>query len=411
MVRPSLLLAALLLVMAGCAQRPNDTPVTPPPSDVPRTFAQDVAFLEQYGPVQLLEDPGGARVLLSARYQGRVMTSAVAPDSSSLGWIHHDFIASGQTGTQFDNYGGEDRFWLGPEGGQFGLYFPPGSPFSFDAWQVPAALHEGAWNVAAASPTSVTYTRAMQLTNYSGTRFDLAVERTVRLLTKQDVASQLGVELPDGVAWVGYETVNRVTNTDTTAWTQASGLPSIWILGMFEPFDTTYVVLPFEGPADSSVVNTRYFGPIPPDRLALRDGYLVFLCDGRYRSKIGIGPAHARPVAGSYTPSQRLLTLVQYTLPEDRLDYVNSMWEHQQAPYEGDVVNSYNDGPPAPGVPPLGGFYELESSSPALDLAPGESYAHTHRTLHLVGAPAALDAVARGTLGVSLEAIPEALRR
>ena len=36
-------------------------------------------------------------------------------------------------------FGGEDRFWLGPEGGQFALYFKPGDPFDLDHWQVPEA--------------------------------------------------------------------------------------------------------------------------------------------------------------------------------------------------------------------------------------------------------------------------------
>jgi hypothetical protein len=45
--------------------------------------------------------------------------------------------------------------------------------------------------------------------------------------------------------------------------------------------------------------------------------------------------------------------------------YVNSMWEKQKEPYSGDAINAYNDGSPAPGEPPLGPFYELETSSPA----------------------------------------------
>ncbi|HEY0466124.1 MAG TPA: DUF6786 family protein, partial [Polyangiaceae bacterium] len=65
--------------------------------------------------------------------------------------------------------------------------------------------------------------------------------------------------------------------------------------------------------------------------------------------------------------------------------YVNSMWERQAAPYAGDVINSYNDGPPAPGKPPLGGFYEIESSSPAAALAPGGSLRHEHQTYHFSG--------------------------
>jgi hypothetical protein len=86
------------------------------------------------------------------------------------------------------------------------------------------------------------------------------------------------------------------------------------------------------------------------------------------------------------------------------------MWEIQQNPYAGDVINSYNDGPPAPGAAPLGPFYELETSSPALGLAPGEEHVHVHRTVHLVGAEADLDAVARAVLKVSLAEIAGAFK-
>ena len=71
----------------------------------------------------------------------------------------------------------------------------------------------------------------------------------------------------------------------------------------------------------------------------------------------------------------------------------------------GDVINSYNDGPPAPGKPPLGPFYELETSSPALSLAPGQTYAHVHRTYHFTGAEADLDRIARATLKAGIAEI------
>ena len=101
----------------------------------------------------------------------------------------------------------------------------------------------------------------------------------------------------------------------------------------------------------------------------------------------------------------RVLTLVQYTRPRDTTTYVNSMWEQQREPYKGDVINSYNDGPPAPGAPPLGPFYELETSSPALALNPGERYTHVHRTFHLVGPEAQLDGIARRVLNIGLAEI------
>jgi hypothetical protein len=155
-------------------------------------------------------------------------------------------------------------------------------------------------------------------------------------------------------------------------------------------------------------VNDAYFGHIPPDRLVVREGVLFFRGDGTARGKIGIPRQRALPIAGSWDAANRVLTLVQFTLPEDATDYVSSLWEIQREPYRGDVTNSYNDGPPAPGAPPLGPFYEIESSSPAAALAPGERLTHVHRTVHLQGDPSALDAIARAALGVGIAEIAAA---
>jgi hypothetical protein len=156
-------------------------------------------------------------------------------------------------------------------------------------------------------------------------------------------------------------------------------------------------------------VNADYFGRVPADRLVVKDKVLFFSGDGQYRSKIGIPPRRAVPVLGSYDGANNVLTLAQYTLPGKTTEYVNSMWELQKDPFSGDAANSYNDGPPSPGAKPLGPFYELESSSPALALAPGKSYTHTHRTLHLTGPKAELDTIARALLGVSLAEITTGL--
>jgi hypothetical protein len=380
------------------------------------TFADDLAFLTRHAPIRVLAAPSGGRVAVSARYQGRVMTSAVEAAGASLGWINRAFITAGKTGTPFDNYGGEDRFWLGPEGGQYGLYFPPGKPFDFAEWRTPAALQEGAWQDKDASSDEAVFTRAMEVTNYSGTRFALDVERRVRLLSDADVAKHLGIDLPaakaGGLKWVAFETVNRITNRGSAAWTPEHGLLSIWILAMYAPSPDAHVLVPFEPSATGPIVNDAYFGKVPPDRLAVREteGNLVFKCDGLHRSKIGLRPSRARDVLGSYSASARLLTLVRYDKPAAARDYVNSMWEIQKEPYGGDVVNSYNDGSPGPGLPPLGGFYELETSSPAAALRPGQSLVHTHRTFHFVGEREALDRIATRVLGVSASRIAEGVR-
>ena len=51
------------------------------------TFAEDVAFLQRHAPVRLLVAPSGARVAVSAPYQGRVMTSAVAGKMTRYVWF------------------------------------------------------------------------------------------------------------------------------------------------------------------------------------------------------------------------------------------------------------------------------------------------------------------------------------
>ena len=106
-----------------------------------------------------------------------------------------------------------------------------------------------------------------------------------------------------------------------------------------------------------------------------------------------------------------MLTLVQYNLDANATDYVNSLWIQQEKPYAGDVVNSYNDGPPEPGKTQLGAYFEIETSSKAAALVPGQALMHLQRTLHIVGPREVLDDIARRTLGVGLDRIENALPR
>jgi len=377
-----------------------------------RTFKQDVDFIAQHQEVVVLGTrPDGPRVLVVPAYQGRVMTSSAAgDDGDSFGWINYELIASGKLQPHINPFGGEDRFWIGPEGGQFSVFFEPGEPFDFEHWQTPALIDSEPYAIARRDDQSVTFEHTGRLTNYSGTTFDFQIKRTIALLDEQSISRHLGCAPGDGVRVVAYESRNSITNTGSTPWTRDRGLLSIWILGMFKPSPHTTVVIPFEpGPEEQlgPVVNDRYFGKVPPERLVVRDGVLFFKGDGRYRSKIGIAPQRAKPILGSYNADDHVLTIVQYSLPAGVIDYVNSMWELQDQPYRGDVVNSYNDGPLADGSQ-LGPFYELETSSPAAALAPGETISHVHRTFHFQGDEQQLDQLARTLLGVSLEEIERA---
>ncbi len=399
--RPWTFALAASAALACGSPKSAEAPTRPEPHVI---FEDDVAFLQKHGDIDVLVGPNGGRIALSASYQGRVMTSAVSGGARSLGFVHRAFIEAGETGTKFDNYGGEDRFWLGPEGGQHGLYFAPGKPFAFDEWQTPHEMQEGTWEVVRKGPAERAYARRIHVTNWSGTKLAIDVARAVRLLDQEEVSADLGVGVSPHVAWVAFESANQITNAGDAPWMEASGLPSVWILGMFAPARDAKIVVPFDPAATGPVVNDRYFGKVPADRLAVheREGFLVMKADGEYRSKIGLGPARARQVAGSYSAAESLLTIVQYVAAPGGAKYVNSMWETQRDPYGGDVVNAYNDGPTAPGKPSLGGFYELETSSPAAALAPGASLVHIHRTFHFVGEKAQREMIAKKVLGVSL---------
>lgn len=379
------------------------------------TFGEDLAFLKEHTDVLVLQDKSGAaQVAVVPRLQGRIMTSSLnGPDGVSIGWINHDLIASGEIRDHFNPNGGEDRFWLGPEAGQYGLYFAPGDPFDLDHWQTPAEIDTVGYDLVSATDDTAVFTKAFDLTNYAGTKLSIKVDRKIKLLSAKEVMSPMGISLAAGTKMVAFQSVNRITNTGDNEWTKEGGQPSVWILGMFNPSKETTVVVPFVKGDETElgpIVNDTYFGKVPADRLVVKDEVLFFSGDGTYRSKIGLSPRRARPVLGSYDAANRILTLVSYTKPEGETRYVNSMWEIQDEPYGGDTVNSYNDGPPEPGVAPLGPFYELETSSPAAGLRPGESLTHTHRTVHFQGAEADLDAIAKKMLGVGLDAITSALK-
>ncbi len=378
-------------------------------------FDSDLAFLQQHTKIVVLADPAGsAKVAVAPEYQGRVMTSTTGgADAPSFGWIGRAAVGSGKRQPHINVFGGEDRFWLGPEGGQFALYFKKGDPFDLDHWQVPEAFDWGAWGITKQAPASVQFHKHMALANYSGASFEVDVERTVRLLERAEAVSALGTTPGSAVRTVAFESSNTVKNAGREAWDQKTGAVSIWILGQFNPSPDTTIVLPISpGPAATLGVPVKddYFGKVPADRLKVKDAVVFFRGDGQYRSKIGVPPRRALPVAGSYDEANHVLTVVTFTRPADARQYVNSMWEMQREPYGGDVINSYNDGPPAPGKPPLGPFYELETSSPALALGPGQTYTHVHRTFHFTGPEAELDAIARATLKVSLAEVRSAFR-
>ncbi|MFC1636926.1 DUF6786 family protein [Planctomycetota bacterium] len=380
------------------------------------TFGDDLDFLNEHTDVVLLSDTtGDSQVAVLPKMQGRVMTSSAAgPDGLSFGWINRVLISSGEIAEHINVFGGEDRFWIGPEGGQYSIFFKNGVPFDLEHWFTPAPIDTEPFQLVAKNHNSATLTKDMTLENFSQTVFNIRVNREVRVLERPEAIEALGIMPVEMVKMVAYESKNNMTNTGTKAWVKESGLLSIWILGMYNPSPKTTVVVPYKtGPEGElgPAVNDAYFGKVPAERLVVKDGVMFFSGDGQYRSKIGLSPQRSKPVLGSYDAINKVLTIVQYNKPKAEMDYVNSMWELQDEPYKGDVVNSYNDGPAEPGAEPLGPFYELETSSPAAALQPGETILHIHRTFHLQGSEASLSPIAKSLLGVTIDEIKKGLSK
>lgn len=406
-----------LLVIFGCIDKKSKKDakqVLSIEKSTGTTYSSDLAFMKNYIEVIELSDVSGeGRLAISAALQGRVMTSsAFGVNGRSYGWINRELFKSKDTLDHINVFGGEERFWLGPEGGQYSIFFEKGTEFNLDNWYTPRLIDLEHFDIESQSTSKVVFKKKASLKNYSGFQFDMGIEREIAILSKDDLQEELGIDsLNEGIKTVAYQTTNTLTNIGQSNWKKDTGLLSIWLLGMFNPSPNTTIFIPYNSGDETELgvpVNDTYFGKVPSERLVVKENVIYFSGDGEYRSKIGLSPLRAKNVAGSYDSKNGILTIVKYNKPEGVTEYVNAMWEIQEQPYAGDVINSYNDGAPAPGEKPLGPFYELETSSPALALKSGESATHIQLTCHIEGDATLLSPIIKHVFGVSVVDIKNA---
>ena len=392
-------IAIVAMLVSGCsADRPASGPQTM--ATDPGSVAYAERFLADYDTALAVLSNEAGQVIVSPRYQGKVFTSGIGGDTAvSRGWINFAEIARDSVTEHMNAYGGENRFWLGPEGGQYSVFFAPGSDFSFANWQTPAAIDSEAWSVTERGPTAISLEKEAKLVNHSGTVLDLRMDRTVDLLSPAATRELLPAEAGEYPA-VAYRTTNRVTNTGAQAWTAEGGAVSIWMLDMFAPGENTVVILPYRQDGTGDIVRSDYFGRVPEERLQAEEGVVLYRTDGKQRGKIGIPPQRATDLAGSVDLSSGHVTLVRYDIdPSAR--YPRQEWKLHEEPYTGDAVNAYNDGPLEDGSQ-MGPFYEIESVSPAAFLQPGESLDHRHTVIHLNVPPAELERAIPALFGTEL---------
>ena len=119
MLRQTIILAALVAAS-------NSIALAAETKGKAMTYADTVEFLKKHTKVVELSD-GDARAAICPAWQGRVMTSTCGGlQGQSFGFVNDEFINAGEPNSHFNNFGGEERLWLSPEGGQFSLWFAPG---------------------------------------------------------------------------------------------------------------------------------------------------------------------------------------------------------------------------------------------------------------------------------------------
>ena len=373
------------------------------------TFGYAVGFLKNYTNVIVLKSKNSkGDILVAPQMQGRVMTSTVAGmRGKSLGWINYKLIASEKTKKHITPYGGEDRFWLGPEGGQYSLFFKPGKKFLYANWYVPTVFDTASWKMISHTKDQVTVEKSMVLRNYANTVFKLNVKRTIKLLGLSQIKKMLHISIPSGVHSVAYESENTITNTGDNSWTKKTGAPAVWILSQFTPSPNVTVIIPYRkgtrqklGP----IATESFFKKFTSKRLKVAKGIIYFKTDGMKRLKLGVSPRRALGVEGSYDARNHILTILQYNFPKHNDTYVNQLWIHQKHPFRGNVEFAYNDGPLKDGSQ-LGPFFEMESTSPAALLSPWKSLTHDHRIFHFSGNMSSLNKISVKVLGVSIQKI------
>lgn len=368
------------------------------------TFGHDLEFLNGNDSIIVLKsEDGKAQVAVSPKYQGKVFTStANGAEGPSFGWINYK--AFGQPlQPHMNGYGGEDRLWLGPEGGKFSVFFKPGSKMVFENWHTPKGVDSQHWDLLQSDAKSALMGTAMELQNYLGTLLKIKLERTVTLIENAAIEQLLNIQLDPGLSVVGFKTHNTIINDGKEEWTEKTGAPCLWNLDMFSPSPGTVILMPYLENAAGKIATTDYFGEIPKERIAYKNGVLLYKADGKARGKLGIPPARAKNIAGSYSPGQQLLTVTLFEV-DNKARYLNQEWVPDKDPMSGDAVNAYNDGPLADGTQ-MGPFYELESVSPPAFLKPGGRLTHLHSVFHFTGNPKALDKIALKVFGISLDEV------
>jgi uncharacterized protein DUF6786 len=345
--------------------------------------------------------------LVAPSLSARVMATTFDGENGSVnGFVDAQAFREGMRDI-WDNWGGEERYWLAPEGGQFGLMFQ-GKENCFANYHVQAGFNNQSYTVTSfdEGSNSLTMEASFELQNAAGTRFNIHSTRRITALDDCPYAVGGGSDVKS----VGFESTSKVVNAGYNAWTRETGCLAHWHLGQFLLGPRVVAIIPFRQCATSDPpVREDYFrefcidGKMPPERYCVRDGFVLLKADGKYRTKIGQNRTRATGLIASYNLDNDMMTFLDYDF-YPRLEYAASYWYEQADPFHGDCISVSAEGPEVTGGPD-GRCYELEALSPAMFLAPDQSFTFRTRTMHVRGPRREMATICRRQLGVEVSTL------
>ena len=327
-------------------------------------------YLAQQTSVMELYDQLGGRVAICPEWNGKIMTSTCdGLDGDSFGCINVHAIDT----ESFDDFGGEDQ------------------------WSISPLIHSFA--VENIQANQAVLKRPLQVADANGVPVELALSRTISLLSRKKIGLLFGDAVADSleqedVSAVGFRTENTVQSQEQTC--VASRLR-----GMFNASPNTVIILavpPEDFETGQTSVLIDYLGSSPHCRIRYLSQTMLIRADGRKPCQITVPFPDSPPMIGAFELRFGTLTLWTFDLPNDSEDH--------------DVLRIYNYGHPHIGEElDWAAYYETNCFSAPQELQPDNSLTYHQCTLHLNAENHVLGDLVQQIFGVSLEDVSRKMLR
>ena len=265
------------------------------------------------------------------------------------------------------------------------------------------------WSLVGRNSYRAKFEKTAEFENAKGTKFKIKAEREISVLNRKHVSDVLGIEIPESVDMVAFQSFNKLTNIGEKPWTPDGGMLNISVQSCFNANRKTYAFVPYRpgDPAElGDIVRDNFFqtsGTGNSDgRLTVDPAFVKYKTDGKGLGAIGISALRSEGIALGFDEANSVLTVIIYIKPADRRAYLPSSWRRASGAFDGDAISVFNNGPAAGSNAPGDAYYEISTYSPALSLDAGKSQFHLQRTFHFHGSEYDLGLISYKLAGISI---------